>query len=260
MIRELAAFFTLAFAISWTLWVPVALSGESIDRAWARWLLYAGIAGPALAALVLLYGRGTRTEREDFWDRLFEFRRVGLRWLAVITLCYPLLTALAVGLDWALWHRIPDTRVLDQVLANPATLLAYAGFTLLLGPIPEELGWRGYALDRLQSRWTPLVSSLLLGIAWAAWHLPAFLIRGTYQHGLGLGRVDSGLFVVSVIGLSVLMTWVYNTTGRSILSAILFHGVVNSTRATVTVSLDAEAMRTLLLVAVAIVVALSWRA
>lgn len=259
MNRQLRTFFALAFAISWAVWMPVVMSGRGVDVAWARWLLYAGIAGPGLAAIVLLYSGGTRSERAEYWDRVFEFRRVGPRTLVLIVLGYPLLTALAVALDWLLSARAPDASVLARLVEEPATLLAYVGFTLLLGPIPEELGWRGYALDRLQSRWTPVRSSLLLGAAWAVWHLPEFWMPGTYQHGIGIGTPEFWLFVATAIGLSVLMTWVYNTTRRSTLSAIVIHGAVNLSRATVNVSLAAEVIRTSLVLTAAVIVVLAWR-
>jgi membrane protease YdiL (CAAX protease family) len=221
--------------------------------------MYAGIAGPAVAAIALLYLEGRPAQREDFWDRVFELKRLRPRWLAAIFLLYPVLTAIGIGIDWVLSGRTPGIDLLARLLANPLVLLAYAGFILLLGPVPEELGWRGYALDRLQLRGSPLNASLLLGVAWVAWHLPQFFIAGTYQHGLGIGTVEFWLFVVTAIALSVLMTWIYDHTDRSVLSAIVVHAIVNFTRATVTVSVAAEIARTLLLVLLAAVVAVSWR-
>jgi membrane protease YdiL (CAAX protease family) len=256
---ELPAYFTLAFAISWSFWLAAAFSGASIATPWVRWLVYAGIAGPALAGVGLLYLGSSPAQRGDYWDRVFEFRRVGPRWLAVTVLSYPLLTALALALDWIASGRMPDASVLVRLLAHPALLLSYLGFILLLGPVPEELGWRGYALDRLQLRRTPLRSSLILGAAWAAWHLPLFFVSGTYQNELGFGTIEFWLFILTAVSCSVLMTWIYNGTDRSILSAMLFHGVVNFSRAAVTLSVAAEVTRAVLLVALAAGVASSWR-
>jgi membrane protease YdiL (CAAX protease family) len=98
---------------------------------------------------------------------------------------------------------------------------------LFFGPLPEELGWRGYALDLLQARYSALVSSLILGAVWALWHLPLFLILGTYQHGLGIGSHSFWIFLITIVFQSILLTWIYNHNRRSTLSAVLFHFMVN---------------------------------
>jgi membrane protease YdiL (CAAX protease family) len=85
------------------------------------------------------------------------------------------------------------------------------------------LGWRGFALDRLQSRWNALPASLILGSLHALWHTPLFLIPGISQGEMGLFSLDYFLFMGMVPLGAVLMTWVYNNTRRSILSAVLLH-------------------------------------
>jgi membrane protease YdiL (CAAX protease family) len=102
---------------------------------------------------------------------------------------------------------------------------------MIPGPLSEELGWRGYALDALQARYNALVSSLVLGLIWALWHLPLFFTRseGNFYHEWGAGTLLFWLFVLRMTLFSVPITWVYNHTGRSILSAILFHFAYNLT-------------------------------
>jgi membrane protease YdiL (CAAX protease family) len=96
-------------------------------------------------------------------------------------------------------------------------------FVFWFGPLPEEIGWRGFALDRLQERMTALSASLALGSVWAVWHVPLFFVPGSFQESLNLGSSRSVILLVSLIPLSVLMTWVYNNTDRSTLSAVLIH-------------------------------------
>jgi hypothetical protein len=90
---------------------------------------------------------------------------------------------------------------------------------LLGGPVQEEFGWRGYLLDPLQERLTPLGGGLAVGVVWAVWHLPLFYLPSAtiYYENPFLG------FVVSITLLSVLMTWVYNRTNGSLLPALLMH-------------------------------------
>jgi membrane protease YdiL (CAAX protease family) len=91
---------------------------------------------------------------------------------------------------------------------------------LILGPLSEEIGWRGYALGRLQTRWNALTSSLIVGLVWALWHLPLFMMVGTSQHELGLPFIG---FLVGFMANSILYTWLYNNTKQSLWSAILLH-------------------------------------
>ncbi|MEM4560917.1 MAG: CPBP family intramembrane glutamic endopeptidase [Candidatus Caldarchaeum sp.] len=90
------------------------------------------------------------------------------------------------------------------------------------GPFQEECGWRVYALERLQRRWSALVSSMLLGLVWGAWHAPLFLIPGTIQ-----SQTPAWGFMILIVAGSILFTWVYNNTNNSILAVMLFHTMNN---------------------------------
>ena len=107
---------------------------------------------------------------------------------------------------------------------NPLVLPAAFVFILLLGgPLQEEFGWRGYLLDPFQARSSALVGGVAVGLVWALWHVPLFLIPSEtiyYQRSF-LG------FAVSITLLSVLMTWVYNNTRASLLPVLLFHASWN---------------------------------
>ncbi len=86
--------------------------------------------------------------------------------------------------------------------------------TLITGPLNEEAGWRGYALPRLQSRFSAFTSSIILGIIWGCWHLPLYLVYD---------RMPFYIFIFLVIILSIFMTWAYNNTKGSLVIAVLFH-------------------------------------
>jgi membrane protease YdiL (CAAX protease family) len=128
------------------------------------------------------------------------------------------------------------------------------------GPLPEEMGWRGFALDRLQFRMTPLQASLVLGSVWALWHVPLFFIPGSYQAGLELGSPRSWIFLSSMVPLSVLMTWVYNNTSRSTLSAVLIHYSGNLCGALLEKTDRVAALELGFLTLAAVLVVLGWRA
>jgi membrane protease YdiL (CAAX protease family) len=133
----------------------------------------------------------------------------------------PAFTALGGDLP-SLWD------ILDQ-LANPGLMAQLVLANLLISGFSEELGWRGFALDRAQSRWNGLTASLILGLLHALWHTPLFFIPGISQGEMGFLSPDFFLFLFMVPMGAVLMTWVYNNTQRSILSAVLLHFFQNLT-------------------------------
>jgi membrane protease YdiL (CAAX protease family) len=158
--------------------------------------------------------------QRDFWIRVVDVRRIGWRWLCAALLLPPAFLSLAIVLDIVFGGALSLDAEQPQGLTAIVSLVF---FVFWFGPLPEEIGWRGFALDRLQCRMSALTSSLLLGTIWALWHLPLFYIPGTYQYDLGLGTIRFWLFIVCFLPLSVLMTWIYNSTRRSTLSAVLVH-------------------------------------
>lgn len=99
-------------------------------------------------------------------------------------------------------------------------------YAVFFGPLGEELGWRGFILPRLQNKFNPLLSSLILGIVWTCWHIPLFFIPVSAQYG-----TPFPIFVVQTILLSIILTWMNNHTKGSLLFSILFHTSVNFTAA-----------------------------
>ena len=95
---------------------------------------------------------------------------------------------------------------------------------IIIGAVGEETGWRGYALPQLQRRFTPLGSSLILAVLWFAWHLPLFFLIASYRN-LGPGGYV-GMFLGLACG-AVILTWLYNRSGGSILLVAVWHGLYN---------------------------------
>jgi len=209
---------------------------------------------PLLVAVALVYSTRGREGRRDYWRRVIDVKRISKEWVAVILLIVPALTGLGVLLDLLLAGRGAQVDV--RFAEKPLSILPFALFALLFGPLPEELAWRGYGLDRLQESWNALASSLILGLVWALWHLPLFFIAGSYQSRL-VGSPFCWLFPVQVVALSVVLTWIYNHNRHSTLSAVLLHFMVNLVGELFLLSPRAEVCHGLLW-AVAAVVTLVW--
>lgn len=220
----------LAFLITWSLWIPTAIFGQGATPDQVEefpWLIpmTLGVFVPGLLAVAII-SRRARAIRADFWRRALGFRAIGGRWYLFIALIYPLCFGLATLLE-ALVEKVPlQFETLDQIRANPAFLFGLLAVMFVNG-IVEETGWRGIALDGLQSRYNALIASLLLGLVHGFWHLPLFFVRGTWQQAMGIGTLAFYTFFAFPIFNSVLYTWVYNNNGRSILSASLLHFMGN---------------------------------
>jgi len=219
----------LTFLWSWTLlWIPVGFSLGAADFPVAI-LRAASGAGPMIVTLYLVYSRLDADDRADYWVRLVSFRHISpALWLMVFL--FPLAIVLSSGaIDQILGGTGLQLEAAERFVEQPLAILPYALFILAFGPLPEEMGWRGYALPALQARWSPLVSSVVLGVIWALWHLPLFFIPGTYQANLVFLSPSFWWFMLGMIPETILMTWVFNHCRGSTLSAVLIHFAINFT-------------------------------
>src|SRR5215207_2615676 len=215
--HPLVAFFVLAYALSWILESPLVLLGDAVTNTQGFVLIILASNVPSLLAIALtaiLYGRGALRK---LLRRLLTWR-VEPRWYLVVLLGPVALTGGMVTLN---------TFVGGSALRFDVSLLIPAGITLAFSIFPgsalgEEIGWRGYALPRLQAGRSALSASLIIGVLWGVWHLPLWL---TGQPGR-TPTLYAG-FVLSAIALSVILTWVYNSTGGSLLMVVLLHATAN---------------------------------
>ena len=197
---------------------------------WFPWYTGRGsivIAAPSLAAIIvafLVYG----------WEGILEILRGLGRWRTkwfwyVIALFSPvLLYFLAIGVHILLGGTSPQFPLLRE---NPVMVLMV--FVMFLLPwqssaFLEEIGFRGYALEELQKKFGPLVGTLILGVFFGAWLLPEFFQTDSIQSAMG-GVSFYHWFILTEIGWSFLMTWVYNNSGKSsLIAGYLFHTAFNT--------------------------------
>lgn len=252
-------FFAATFAWTWFFWLMAAVLGLGTDTVAGGVLLYLGVLGPMLTGIGLTYLTCGQEGRRDYWRRVIDFKRVGVKWYLVILLFAPLLNSLAAWLDilfggsGATWGEAALNLFVAPWSIIPSLLFA----TLI--PFIEELGWRGYVLDRLQAKWSALVATLMVGSAWSLWHLPLFFVAGTYQANLGVGSLEFWLFMIGVVPLSFAFTWIYNNTRRSTLAVILFHGMINFTGELIAVPERADTLATGLWIVAALAIVAIWR-
>ncbi len=211
-------FFVIAFAFSWAIWLPVAaVEGElSLLHQFA---VDVAAAGPSLAGVVCTGRDDGRSGVRRLLGSVLQWR-MAARWY-LLSLGGPLVVALAaVALHPIVISADARFRLeVSTVALIPPALIA----SILIGSLQEELGWRGFALPRLLRRWGSVRAALVLGVAWTCWHLPLYAIATG-----GQDRMPLPVFLVSVVGLSVLYTWFWVLTGGRLLVALLLHSATNA--------------------------------
>ncbi|SEP03807.1 Membrane protease YdiL, CAAX protease family [Halogranum amylolyticum] len=254
-------FFVVTFAITWGFWLVAIALGLRFDSAAGLLLLLLGLIVPGAAGVGFVYLVYDESGRTDFWDRVKQVRRISLRWFFVILFLSPVVVIIAALADIVLGGTsVSLGEWVYEVGTNPIVFLPTLFFATL-PPLLEELGWRGYALDRLQLDHSALVSGLILGVIWSIWHLPLFFIAGSYQHDMvGFGTLEFWMFMIGIVPLSVAFTWVYNNTARSILAIILLHGWTNFTVQTIDLTGRSEVFHIGLWFAVIALITVLWGA
>ncbi|MBW1902920.1 MAG: CPBP family intramembrane metalloprotease [Deltaproteobacteria bacterium] len=197
---------------------------------WFPWYTGRGsiiFAAPSIAALIVAF-------LVDGWEGILDILRRLVRWRAnwrwyVFILFSPVvLYIMAVGVHVLLGGTAPQFHLLRE---NQYLIL----MTFIIFLLPwqssaflEEIGFRGYALEKLQNKWGPLVGTLILGAFFGAWLLPEFFQPDSFQSLMG-GMSFYPWFILTEIGWSILMTWAYNNTGKSsLIAGYLFHTAFNT--------------------------------
>lgn len=251
-------YFVVTLAWTWLFWGAAILLKVSLESPLGFVLLLAGVIGPMVTGIGFTYLTRDKEGRRDYWRRIISFRRIPVRWYLVIFLLAPAVNLVAVLLDvlaggsGASWGEAALNFV-----SEPSSILLSIMFASLI-PFIEEVGWRGYVQDRLQEKWSPLTSSLILGVVWSLWHLPLFFVPGSYQAGLGVGTPAFWLFFTSIVPLTFCFTWIYNNTNRSTLAAILFHAMLNFSGELIALSERADTYFSLLWFVVAAGLTVIW--
>lgn len=227
--RPVLAYYVVTFATSWGALLlvvggPGALPGrpEQIARLMPLAVL-ALIAGPGLAGVAVTAAVSGAAGLRELGARLVRWR-VDARWYAVALLVAPLTTiAILLVLSSRSAALVPP--LVTSAHRGPLLLLALG--TLLVGGLPEELGWTGFAIPRLRRRHGALATGIIIGVLWGAWHFP----MNVWVSGALAGSLPPVLFVppylcagvAQLTAYRVLMVWVYERTG-SLLVATLMHG------------------------------------
>ena len=217
--RTLYVFFGLTFTVTWGIGLAALLFPSQLEAIFGPMsegnpLFFLAVFSPTLSSLLLT---GIVEGREGIWvlvSRLGRWR-FNIFFYFFVLIIVPALgyVAAVIGgrgsdLDLRYWYLYLPL-LFSRVFTDP-------------GPLGEELGWRGFALPRLLRRYDALKSSIILGVLWGLWHLPAVLCSGLPQQGVSIVA-----FILGGVALSILSTWLYNNSGGSVLVTALLHLTIN---------------------------------
>jgi membrane protease YdiL (CAAX protease family) len=223
--HPLVAYFILAYALTWAIELPLV---ATVQRLWnvqvPMALHYLTAYGPLLAAFIVTGATTGAGGIRELVGRMLKWR-VGLGWV-LFAIFSPLAAFVLVAAVLALAGRPwPDWGLLGQsnFLPDLGILGAWVMWTLTSG-FGEETGWRGYALPRLQKNRSALAATLVLSVFWIGWHVPAFFYLPNYA---AIGLAGFPMMALGIIAGAIVFTWLYNSTGGSILMVTLWHGSFN---------------------------------
>ena len=214
--HPLITFFVLTYALAWILWLPLVVLQDTIPAAPGLVLVLLGSNVPSLLAILLtalVLGRGSLRK---LLGRLLIWR-VDPRWYLVIVL-----GPVALSGGMVAFNAFVGGPAISVGVPLLTVVITLAFFIFPGSALGEEIGWRGYALPRLQSGRSGLSASLILGVIWAFYHLPLFFTGQAFRSPSILVP-----FIISTIALSVILTWVYNSSGGSLLMVVLWHATAN---------------------------------
>jgi membrane protease YdiL (CAAX protease family) len=216
--HSLLMFFVLAYALSWAVEIPLALRAQGLISARIPWSLhYLAAYGPMLAAIIVTGITSGREGLRELAGRMFKWRVRPVWWL--VALAPLVLYALLAVVLWVIPGPGSSLDALGQVdflpnLGAGALLVWFLTFGL-----GEETGWRGFALPRLQRGHSALSATVILWVFWALWHLPLFFYL--YDSTILVG------FLLGLLAGAITSTWLYNSTGGSVLLVAAWHAGFN---------------------------------
>ena len=219
-------YFIFAFAITWLNgFLLVAQSQQGGEKSIINLLL--GYMGPYIAALLVMYLFARKPLRADFRYRLFNLRLINKNYLPFVLFLLPVAMVVSILISIAFGQPVDQLRFAQEFKVFDGEVVL-SMIILVLVPLLEELGWRGYGVDSLASKFNLFTTSMIFGALWGIWHLPVFFIKDSYQSGLWAQNPIFAInFFVGIFPLVIIMNYLFYKNNRSISLIALFHVLVN---------------------------------
>ncbi|MCR5301246.1 MAG: CPBP family intramembrane metalloprotease [Lachnospiraceae bacterium] len=248
-------FYITVFALTWGFWLLALLFKDS-PLMFVFMLI--GLIMPATTAVVTVLTSHNKMLIDDLKRKIVGFYRIKPLYIVFSVILFFVAVAVSIGIS-ILFGGSPEqfsfTEDFSFSIGGTSALL-----TIVLASTIEELGWRGYGEDAVGQYHNWFKESVIFGCIWACWHLPLFLIPGTYQYTLTeLGPVYIINFLISTIPIDFLQTWLYVKNNRSMLATIIFHLFINFFQEKIAMTPETKIIETWVFVVIAAILVLTNR-
>ncbi len=206
--KKIFIYYGIALAITWF------ISFMIVVGVFPEWFHYFNALGPLLATFFVVW----KTNSFGKLLSLFHIRK--LKWFLVGGTSPIWVTALLYFIAWIFKANLPSLNLLFEVnfLGNIGFLAIF--LWIISFGIGEEIGWRGFLLPELLKKHGIIKSTLILWGFWTLWHLPFFFYIPNYLN-MNLGAIFG--FVFSLLSGSILLSWVFINSNKSLPTVILWH-------------------------------------
>ncbi len=236
-------FVLLTYILTWSLEIPTALTKHGYAYInISKGLQTICTLSPGIVALMLTAIYSGKNSLKFLFKAIVKCR-IKFKWYIIVMI----LGIALCGLSLLIFNWIAGQSIKPD---SPFNFVFYFILILPLSALWEEIGWRGLLLPILQEKYTSLKASLIIGFIWGLWHLPIFLALNPY------GDKTIIFFLIMFIGcfaLSIIATWLFNSTKGSLLICILFHNAINTSAAYFYGNLKGEELRPLIILVVLLI-------
>jgi membrane protease YdiL (CAAX protease family) len=244
-------YFFMTFLSTYVLWFAGAYVSFQEDISHLNMLLMLpGLMAPFLISVVMIRTSKNSKLKEDFVNRLVNPRLIRLKMLPAFLFIMPLSILASIAISLLFGESISQFQLAEGFSFSSGFVPVL--LVLLLAATFEELGWRGYAFDSLQSRYNYLTASIIFSLLWSLWHFPLIFIKDSYQYEIFHQNIWFGVnFFVSIIPMGIIISWICLKNRKSVIAAIVFHFIINMSQEILEISQTTKCIQTAVLILVA---------
>ncbi|AKB25202.1 hypothetical protein MSMTP_1733 [Methanosarcina sp. MTP4] len=240
-------YYAATFIATYVLWFAGAYLSFKDDSGLYMLIMLPGLLAPFLISLVMIFASKNSDLVKDFINRLINLRLIAPKMLPVFFLIAPFSVLISILLSLPFGESVSQFQLAEGF--SFSTGFVPVLLVLMLAAGFEELGWRGYAFDSLQSRHTYFKASLIFSILWSLWHFPLIFVNESYQYEIFHENIWYGVnFFVSIIPLGMIISWICIKNGKSIPAAILFHFIINISQEALDMTQTTKCIQTFVLI------------
>jgi len=247
-------YFVTTFIVTYALWFAGAWASFQDGKSGLYMLfMLPGMMAPFIISVLMIATSKNSDLIKDFINRLINPRLIQLKMLPAFLFIMPLAVLASIVISLPFGGAVAQFQFAEGFSFTsgfvPVLLL------LLLAAGFEELGWRGYAFDSLQSRYNLFTATIIFSILWSLWHFPLVFVNNSYQYEIFHQNIWFAVnFFVSIIPMGVIISWFCIKNGKSVIAAILFHFIVNMSQEILAISQTTKCIETVVLAVVAAVI------